>query len=170
MHDSRYYHLGKEVSFDILKGELICNDSRIKLGGRETVLLKLLYENSNQVVLKSDIVATVWGPVLVSETSLTKAISNLRKSLAKHQDATKCEIKTVPKEGYVLILEEQMNTSESAPPAFQVANIKFADNDDAFNIFGKFREKKERTINISISVIVVMILFFSGIFMFMHWS
>ncbi len=102
----RNYVLGNQVIFDILKREVVASDHVVNLGGREAAILKLLCERSNQVLSKDEIHEQVWGRVLVSETSLTKAISNLRKSLALFSDLA-CEIKTVPKEGYMLILDDE---------------------------------------------------------------
>lgn len=77
----RNYLLGNQVIFDTLKREVLTTDKIISLGGREASILKLLCENANTVITKEEINDKVWGKVFVSETSLTKAISNLRKSL-----------------------------------------------------------------------------------------
>lgn len=100
----RNYLLGNQVIFDTLKREVLTTDKIISLGGREAAILKLLCENANTVIAKEEINDKVWGKVFVSETSLTKAISNLRKSL-QLIEGVMCEIKTIPKEGYMLILE-----------------------------------------------------------------
>ncbi|AYV25078.1 winged helix-turn-helix domain-containing protein [Vibrio mediterranei] len=102
----RNYILGNQVIFDVLKREIVASDGVVNLGGREAAILKLLCEQSNQVLSKDDIHEQVWGKVQVSETSLTKAISNLRKSFTLFSQLA-CEIKTVPKEGYILILDEE---------------------------------------------------------------
>lgn len=112
----RKYILGDHVFFDILKREIITENEVIPLGGREAAILKLLCERGNQVITKEDIHEVVWGKVLVSETSLTKAISNLRKSMDTIE-GLKCEIKTVPKEGYMMILEDEtIGTLAVDPP------------------------------------------------------
>ena len=77
----RNYTLGKEVIFDALKCEILADEQIVSLGSRDGAILKLLCEQSNTVVLKEEIHEQVWGKVLVSETSLTKAVSNLRKHL-----------------------------------------------------------------------------------------
>lgn len=66
----------------------------------------------------------MWGKVLVSETSLTKSVSNLRKYLALFDGVT-CEIKTVPKEGYMLITEEPFSDLlwVDLPPAMEVKSV-----------------------------------------------
>ncbi|GEM77462.1 winged helix-turn-helix domain-containing protein [Vibrio sagamiensis] len=111
----RNYVLGNQVIFDVLKREIVACDHVVNLGGREAAILKLLCERSNHILSKDEIHEQVWGRVLVSETSLTKAISNLRKSLTLFNELA-CEIKTVPKEGYMLILDgeaiDQLSSEE----------------------------------------------------------
>ncbi len=108
----RYYLLGETVAFDTLKREITVNENVYNLGGRESDLLKLLCENQNQVLKKQDIHMKVWGSIYVSDTSLTKAISNLRKQL-RVINGLDCSIKTVPKEGYVLISDNLLMTKSS---------------------------------------------------------
>lgn len=102
---TRNYVLGNQLVFDVLKRQISTQENTVKIGGREAVILKLLCDNFNSVVDKEYIQEKVWGKVFVSETSLTKAISNLRKNLTQF-DNLACEIKTISKEGYVLILDE----------------------------------------------------------------
>lgn len=101
MNDRRYF-LGNGIIFDSLKREIIVNEQLLRLGGRESEILKLLCENPNMVLTKEDIHIKIWGSIYVSETSLTKAISNLRKTLLVIENLC-FEIKTIPKEGYILI-------------------------------------------------------------------
>ncbi|MBD1196679.1 winged helix-turn-helix domain-containing protein [Vibrio cholerae] len=124
----RNYLLGNQVIFDTLKREVLTTDKIISLGGREAAILKLLCENANTVITKEEINDKVWGKVFVSETSLTKAISNLRKSL-QLIDGVMCEIKTIPKEGYMLILEGEnlgLMVTEDEPP-LEVKRIESKD-------------------------------------------
>ncbi|CAB1261372.1 putative transcriptional activator ToxR [Vibrio cholerae] len=107
MNNKRYF-LGNGITFDALKREIIANQQILRLGGRESEILKLLCENPNMVLTKEDIHIKVWGSIYVSETSLTKAISNLRKSLSI-MDNLCFEIKTIPKEGYIFI-SDSMST------------------------------------------------------------
>ncbi|EGQ8084556.1 winged helix-turn-helix domain-containing protein [Vibrio parahaemolyticus] len=124
----RNYLLGNQVIFDTLKREVLTTDKIISLGGREAAILKLLCENANTVIAKEEINDKVWGKVFVSETSLTKAISNLRKSL-QLIEGVMCEIKTIPKEGYMLILEGEhlgLMVAEDEPP-LEVKRIESKD-------------------------------------------
>lgn len=101
----RNYVLGNQTVFDVLKRELVSPERNITLGGREAEILKLLCTHTNEVISKERMHEQVWGKVFVSDTSLTKAVSNLRKSLAQLESLS-CEIKTIPKEGYMLICED----------------------------------------------------------------
>lgn len=120
----RNYTLGKEVIFDTLKCEILADEQIVSLGSRDGAILKLLCEQSNKVVLKEEIHEQVWGKVLVSETSLTKAVSNLRKHLSLFDGVT-CEIKTVPKEGYMLITEDPFSDLlwVDLPPAIEIKRV-----------------------------------------------
>ena len=84
--------------------------------------------HANELVSKEQIHQNVWGKVLVSETSLTKAISNLRKCLAQ-LDSLSCEIKTIPKAGYMLVCDngEIFESSGEVLPEFQVEQIHNVD-------------------------------------------
>ncbi|MBS0044980.1 winged helix-turn-helix domain-containing protein [Shewanella sp. M16] len=99
------YALGHQISFNPLKRQIYKNEHVVNIGGRESSILKLLCDDVNSVVRKECIQQTVWNNVYVGETSLTKAISNLRKSLCLFDGLT-CEIKTVSGEGYVLIIDD----------------------------------------------------------------
>lgn len=112
--------IGEDVYFDTLKREIITAEERIILGGREAAILHMLCLSPNQVVEKEEINNTVWKGIIVGETSLTKAISNLRKSL-KSASGIKCEIQTVPKTGYMLIVDD-VDVFNSSPMVVTEAN------------------------------------------------
>ncbi|AEG13374.1 helix-turn-helix domain-containing protein [Shewanella baltica] len=122
---ARNYALGNQMVFDVLKRQVSTETNVVSIGGREAVILKLLCDHVNEVVGKEYIQEKVWGKVFVSETSLTKAISNLRKSLSQF-DNLACEIKTISKEGYMLILDESVSRVfiQEEQPVFEVKNIK----------------------------------------------
>ncbi|ASU22435.1 hypothetical protein CCZ37_07450 [Vibrio qinghaiensis] len=115
----RFYFLGEGIIFDSLKREIVIDNDRLRLGGRESEILKLLCDNPNKIITKEDIHIKVWGSIYVSGTSLTKAISNLRKLLSTISTLA-CEIKTIPKEGYTLISD---NLSAMKMPAYLATDV-----------------------------------------------
>src|SRR5215213_3006202 len=61
--------------------------------------LKILVENSGQVVEKDDLLQKIWSDTVVEEASLAKNISVLRKVLSENGSG-KSYIETIPKRGY----------------------------------------------------------------------
>ncbi|EPM5583004.1 winged helix-turn-helix domain-containing protein [Vibrio vulnificus] len=102
-----YHSIGGGVRFCYQRREIQTSSDVTKLGGREADILLLLLEFPNVVLSKSFINERVWGDVLVAETSLTKAISNIRKALSKYSKIS-CELKTFSKQGYVLVIENNL--------------------------------------------------------------
>lgn len=80
------------------------HDSQSRLGNNENRILTLFAERPNQVISRDELHEFVWREqgVQVDDSSLTQAISTLRKILS---DSTKSPlfIKTVPKRGYQFI-------------------------------------------------------------------
>ena len=74
----------------------------IKIGSRATDILRMLIERPGEIVLKDEILATVWPGTLVQDSNLTVQISALRRAL--DQVRTKnCCIQTVARRGYRFI-------------------------------------------------------------------
>lgn len=124
MSSRRYIlDLEKKLIFDSLKREITINGQAIRLGGRESDILKLLCDTPNTLITKDRLHVEVWGSVYVGDTSLTKAISNLRKALGQIRDA-RFEIKTVPKEGYIFIIDAILPDSLEEPLLVPIADLK----------------------------------------------
>ncbi|TOE84574.1 hypothetical protein CGJ34_08460 [Vibrio parahaemolyticus] len=101
------YFLGHNIVFCYQRREIKSNTNLIKLGGRESNILLLLLESPNTLLSKAFINDNVWGNILVAETSLTKAVSNIRKALANFPNIN-LELKTFPKQGYMLVAEMEI--------------------------------------------------------------
>lgn len=72
----------------------------------EPRLAKLFYvlsENANIMVPRKQLIDQIWCDTIVNEESLTRAISDLRKTLKKHFDNPP-QIQTIPKRGYRMII------------------------------------------------------------------
>lgn len=96
------FELGK-VTFDSLQ-MLLYNDAgnKIKLTTREAELLKLLCENKNQVVSKTNILLKVWGnDSFFNSRSMDVFISRLRKYLESEEKVRLVNLRGV---GYKLVV------------------------------------------------------------------
>ncbi|WP_165312704.1 winged helix-turn-helix domain-containing protein [Vibrio ziniensis] len=99
--------LANRFTFDSLSNSLVDNffdDELVRLGSNESRILQLFCQHPNEVVTRNELYDFVWREqgFEVDDSSLTQAISTLRKQL---KDPTKSPefIKTVPKRGYQLI-------------------------------------------------------------------
>ncbi|MFV0447714.1 MAG: transcriptional regulator [Vibrio sp.] len=99
--------LADRFTFDSISNTLIDNvfdDELVRLGSNESRILLLFCQRPNEVVTRNELYDFVWREqgFEVDDSSLTQAISTLRKQL---KDSTKSPqfVKTVPKRGYQLI-------------------------------------------------------------------
>ncbi len=133
--------LADRFTFDSVSNSLIdknFEDEFIRLGSNESRILLMLSLRPNEVITRDELYDFVWREqgFEVDDSSLTQAISTLRKQL---KDSTKSPqfIKTVPKRGYQLIakvsqpnetqllIEEQENeNSEPKEREFLSASIE----------------------------------------------
>src|SRR5258708_23014235 len=92
-----FYEFGP-FKIDVNNFLLMLNTEIIALPRKSFDLLRLLVENQGQLVEKTRIIETVWSDIFVEESSLTTAISGLRKALG--DDAARPQyIQTVAKRG-----------------------------------------------------------------------
>ncbi|MFY2509387.1 winged helix-turn-helix domain-containing protein [Vibrio pectenicida] len=108
------FNLSSRFTFDPNTNSLVDNSGDnevIRLGSNESRILLLLAEKPNEIVSRNQLHDFVWREqgFEVDDSSLTQAISTLRKQL---QDSTKSPqfIKTVPKRGYQLICDVERTT------------------------------------------------------------
>ncbi|NRF32553.1 winged helix-turn-helix domain-containing protein [Vibrio coralliilyticus] len=108
------FNLANRFTFDPNTNSLVdkSNDNEvIRLGSNESRILLLLSEKPNDIVSRNELHDFVWREqgFEVDDSSLTQAISTLRKQL---QDSTKSPqyVKTVPKRGYQLICNVERAT------------------------------------------------------------
>lgn len=101
------FNLANRFIFDPNTNSLVDKESDNEityLGSNESRILRLLCDNPGEVITRNDLHDFVWRMqgFEVDDSSLTQAISTLRKAL---NDSTKSPqfVKTVPKRGYQLI-------------------------------------------------------------------
>ncbi|MEZ8107291.1 transcriptional regulator [Vibrio genomosp. F6] len=73
-----------------------------KLKSTESKLLQLLLINQGKVVSKQAILQEVWGDRIVSASSITQSIAQIRLALDDNGKEQRY-IKTIPKQGYILV-------------------------------------------------------------------
>ncbi len=125
--------LADRFIFDSVSNSLIDNyfdDELTRLGSNESRILLLLVLNPNKVVTRNELYDFVWRDqgFEVDDSSLTQAISTLRKQL---KDSTKSPqfIKTVPKRGYQLISKITDITSTEAETEEPLSEENAVDTD-----------------------------------------
>jgi len=101
---------------------------RLSRGGREIhlepVVLKLLIyliENRERLVTRDELMDTVWGDTVISESAVTKAVARLRKALGD-DSATHRYLETVRSRGYRFVadVERVESTAQPASPPRQM--------------------------------------------------
>jgi cholera toxin transcriptional activator len=135
---STKYLIGQRFLFDPYDNSLIDqheSDELTRLGSNESRALGLLIEDPGAIITRNRLHDYVWREqgFEVDDSSLTQAISTLRKAL---KDSTKSPefIKTVPKRGYQMIApveEYSSETNHTEHTATETANN--ADSSDESN-------------------------------------
>jgi predicted ATPase/class 3 adenylate cyclase len=89
------------ASFTLDLGRLCLRtpSGEVKLRPKSFEVLRYLVENAQRVVTKEEVISTIWSSVTVTEESLTRCISEVRRALG---DESQQILKTVPKRGYLL--------------------------------------------------------------------
>ncbi|NTS76148.1 winged helix-turn-helix domain-containing protein [Catenovulum sp. SM1970] len=96
------------VDFAALK--LKVNGQWRQIEARTATLLKLLVEQHGQSVSRQTIMDTLWPDTIVSDNSVSQAITQLRKALGEESGQSQF-IRTVPRVGYQLIAEIEVPQS-----------------------------------------------------------
>ena len=93
-----------EVDVDFIALKFFTDQQWHDVEARQLKLLKLLIENYGQAVSRNQIMDALWNDTIVSDNSVSQAITQLRKSLHDDKETPRF-IKTVPRVGYQLIAE-----------------------------------------------------------------
>lgn len=104
--------------FDPLRGQLTNGGVAIELRPKSLAVLHYLVAHPQRLVEKDELLAAVWGKVVVTEDSLVQCVREIRQALG---DADQRIIRTIPRSGYMFVAEvsEQPPASlgETAPPS-----------------------------------------------------
>lgn len=93
-----------EVEVDFVALKLLIQNQWHDIEARQLNLLKLLIENHGRAVSRNEIMNDIWHDTIVSDNSVSQAITQLRKSLHDDKETPRF-IRTVPRVGYQLIAD-----------------------------------------------------------------
>lgn len=113
---SRVFEFGP-FRLDERERSLEIDGARIPLTPKAFQTLIVLVENSGKLVEKSVLLANVWNSVHVDEAVLTRAVSDLRKTLDRNGESF---IETVPKFGYRFVAPVAVRQGTGARPAPEI--------------------------------------------------
>ncbi len=107
---------------------ILCAGRSIQLEPKVMDVLCALIAQPGAVVSREDLIARVWGLEFVSDESVTRAISLLRRGL-RDADGGREYIETVPKRGYRIIADEAAAAAPApqAPARPSIAVLAFDD-------------------------------------------
>ena len=93
---------------DVERRELRCGAESIGIEPQVFDLLVYLVQNRHRVVSKDDLLETVWGGRIVSESTLTSRINAVRKAIGDSGEAQRL-IRTLPRKGirFVGVVQEE---------------------------------------------------------------
>jgi DNA-binding winged helix-turn-helix (wHTH) protein len=103
-----------EVEVDFVALKLLIGGKWLEIEARQLALLKLLIKHHGEAVSRNLIMDELWHDTIVSDNSVSQAITQLRKSL-QDDKGTPRFIRTVPRVGYQLIARvEEIKVSENS--------------------------------------------------------
>jgi Tol biopolymer transport system component/DNA-binding winged helix-turn-helix (wHTH) protein len=101
------------------EGYLYRQQERVPLSPKASQILLVLVESGGRVVLKEDLMKTIWPDTFVEESNLTFHIHAIRKALARgEENGNEPYIETVPRRGYRFVSPIRIVTTQppAAPP------------------------------------------------------
>jgi TolB-like protein len=106
-------------TLDTERRELLCGGAAISVQPQVFDLLVYLVQNRDRVVSKEDLIASVWGGRIVSDSTFTSRINAARKAVGD-RGADQKLIRTIPRKGlrFVGVVNERPNNIQpaDAPP------------------------------------------------------
>jgi TolB-like protein len=111
-------HRLHEVTVDPARNVIQCGGRTIQLEPKVMDVLCALLEQPGAVLSREMLASRVWGMEFVSDESLTRAVSLLRRAF-READGEREYIETLSKRGYRLVVDER--AVEAGPPAAAVS-------------------------------------------------
>jgi TolB-like protein/Tfp pilus assembly protein PilF len=111
-------------TLDLGRGSLRTGDREIELRPKSFEVLRYLLENAGRLASKEELIKAVWPDVSVTDESITRCISDVRRALG---DADQRMIKTVLKRGYIFVAPisrpDANDGSVQPPPSTRSADV-----------------------------------------------
>ncbi|GFD95232.1 hypothetical protein KUL156_00840 [Alteromonas sp. KUL156] len=117
---NRQFSIGG-LTIDPLANTLKFNSNIEKLSPKVMEVFCALYQGNGTVVTREQLLDSVWADRFGGDESLSRAISELRKSLSRLLDTNKKIITTVPKRGYRLELSLLTEICQLQSPAVEAS-------------------------------------------------
>jgi len=92
---------------------------QVELRPQSLAVLRLLAEKAGHLVHKKELMAEVWGDVVVTEDSLTQCIADIRKAIGDREHRV---LRTVPRRGYLLVPSKSgsLSSTDGSHPVIAV--------------------------------------------------
>jgi len=84
---------------------LLKNGVTVKIGGRAFDLLIILVENAGRIVANHELIARVWGKLIVVDTNIRVHVASLRRALGDNRDDSRY-IVHVARRGYIFVVPQ----------------------------------------------------------------
>ncbi len=129
----------EDFTLDIGRRELKRGSTPIAVEPQVFDLLVYLIENRDRVVSRDDLIASVWGGRIVSESTLASRINAARHALSDSGEAQRL-IRTIPRKGFRFVGEiagqEERTAPQSmrSPRSIPAQSISFCRTGDGVNI------------------------------------
>jgi DNA-binding winged helix-turn-helix (wHTH) protein/tetratricopeptide (TPR) repeat protein len=121
------------------EGSLVAAGVPVALAPKPFDVLRVLVEHHGHVVLKSDLMTTIWPDTAVEDANLTVSVSVLRKTLARSEPASPY-IQTVPKRGYRFVGDVHEIADDETNVVNAIGSLATAGRIEARHFVGRERE------------------------------
>jgi DNA-binding winged helix-turn-helix (wHTH) protein len=111
----------KDFALDAERRELRARGTIVAIEPQVFDLLVYLIQNRNRVVSKDDLIASVWGGRIVSDSTLDSRINAVRKAIGDSGNQQEL-VRTIPRKGVRFVGDVQQDQAQPKPnnrlPAF----------------------------------------------------
>jgi adenylate cyclase len=107
-HASSYSFL--DFTLDLHAERLVRGTTEVRLRLKSFQVLRVLVEHHGRLVTREEIMQSVWGDIAVTDESITKCVTDIRKALADNSQEI---LRTVPRRGF--LFEAEVRAVDTRP-------------------------------------------------------